>query len=175
MSYEPIPGTTVIGIGNKARHGKDRLASLIIDMVEGARRYSFADDLKAYARVLGMKGKDGPLLQALGTDVFRRLDPDVWVRCLYWKIAEDRPRVAVLPDMRFPNEMQMVKDLGGTTVRVVRLNEDMSVYQAPDRDPNHASETALDDAPFDWCIMAKTGELRTLQYGAKDIVERLGL
>jgi hypothetical protein len=127
--------TTIIGIGNKARHGKNVVADVFAAAAPGdVRLYSWAGALKAFCRVaLGMREKDGRLLQLVGTDYFRlghkgrvaaidalrgtpafeplralygvlEHDPDIWVRVLLDTIAEDAPRYAVIPDTRFPNE-----------------------------------------------------------------------
>ena len=175
MQYKPIKDVKVVGIGHRARQGKDTFANFLLDKVPGSRKYSFAEDLKAFARVLGMKEKDGPLLQALGTEVFRRLDENIWTRCLYYKILEDRPTLAVIPDVRFPNELKMITDMGGSTVDIIRLNEDGSRFVAPDRDPNHSSEVALDNANWSLVVEAKTGDLKTIENYAEALRKSIGL
>ena len=163
MSYEPLKGTHVIGIGHKARHGKDSSAELIIRATKGAaRRYSFGTGLYAVARALfNMTAKDAPLLQALGTEVGRRHDDDRWIRTTYWQISDERPRVAVLADVRFPNEADFVKQLGGTLIKVSRVNTDGSPYVVTDRDPNHPSEIALDNY-LGWDYTIVNDKLATL-------------
>lgn len=143
--YQPIDGTHIIGIGHRARHGKDSSAEYIIKATKGAaRRYSFGTGLYAVARaIFGMTTKDAVLLQNLGTEVGRRNDDERWVRTTYWQIRDERPPIAILSDCRFPNEAGFVKQLGGTLINVNRLNKDGSLYVASDRDPNHPSEVAL--------------------------------
>ena len=162
--YQPIAGTFVIGIGHKARQGKDVVAKQILQL-DGAEKHSFADDLYAVARVMfGMTHKDGRLLQVLGTDVFRKKDPEVWVKSLYYKLLDRRPRIAIMADVRFPNEAAFVKSVGGMLVKVNRWNKDGSIYVTSDRDPNHPSETALDGyGGWDTVIDAEDGDLRGLR------------
>lgn len=149
MPYAPIPGVIVIGLGHRARHGKDTIANVICHAYPEARRYSFADDLKAYCRIVHqMVGKDAPLLQRVGME-WREKDPEVWVRSVYGKIAEERPMLAILTDVRFPNELDFVKQLGGTTIRVTRYQPDGSMYVDPSRPADHPSEIALADASWD--------------------------
>jgi hypothetical protein len=146
-NFEPINGTHVIGIGHKARHGKDTAAERILRSTGGvARKYSFGTGLYAVARALfNMTAKDAPLLQALGTEVGRRHDNDRWIRTTYWQIRDERPRIAVLADVRFPNEADFVKSMGGTLIKVTRLDAGTAKpYITTDRDPNHPSEVALD-------------------------------
>ncbi len=143
--YRPIDGVFVIGVGHKARHGKDTTANHIVRETRGqARIFSFADDVYALARQLGMQGKDPVVLQALGTEVGRRIEEDRWVKSLYNNLLVKRPAIAVIPDCRFPNEIKLVKDLGGVTIKVARFNGDGTPFVATDRNPNHPSETALD-------------------------------
>ena len=149
--YKPLPDVTVIGFGHKARNGKDTAAGIFQTVLGGAaRRYAFADALKAVARVsFGMKEKDGKLLQALGTDVYRHANPDIWTDVMYWTLKEHRPQFALITDVRFPNEAEMIKDMKGILIRCIRRNPDGSQFIDPHRDPNHLSETALDHWAFD--------------------------
>jgi len=142
--FKPIEGTFVIGLGHKARHGKDTAAKWIIQNY-GAEKLAFSDALYDVARVVyDMKEKDGPLLQLLGTEIYRRKNPDIWVNTIYWKLMDRKPKIVVIPDVRFPNEADFVRSMGGVLIKVNRLNEDGSVYVTTDRDPNHPSETSLD-------------------------------
>lgn len=165
LDYKPIEGVTVIGLGHKARVGKDTTAGFIIGLTGGAaERFGFADDLYSIARVMfGMTTKDPTLLQVLGTEVFRKKDPDTWINSLYWKLQDRKPSIAVITDCRFPNEAAFVKALGGTMVKIVRLNADDSVFQAPDRNPLHPSESALNDYQgWDHVLVARSGDLQSL-------------
>jgi hypothetical protein len=171
--FEPISGTFIIGIGHKARHGKDTTATHIIRATGGlAERFSFADDLYATARVIfGMTKKDGPTLQWLGTEGFRKKDEDFWLKCLYWNLYNKRPRIAVIADVRFPNEAEFVKKMGGVTIKVSRFNKDGSLYVVSDRDPNHPSETSLDTyTGWDYSIENSSGDLAPLHKQADDIL-----
>jgi hypothetical protein len=143
---EAIPNLFVIGIGHKCRHGKDTTANHIVRQTKGAARiFSLADDVYAIARVIfGMTHKNGSMLQWIGTEGFRSKDPQTWINSLYWNMYNKRPQIAVIPDVRFPNEAQFVKDMGGVIINVSRFNSDGSPFVATDRDPNHPSEVALD-------------------------------
>ena len=171
--YSPINGTFVIGLGHKARHGKDTAAEHIIRQTKGAaRRYSFATGLYAVARAcFNMTEKDAVLLQHLGTEVGRRHDNDRWVRTTYWQIRDDRPRIALLPDCRFPNEVEFVKSMGGILIKVSRFNTDGSPFVTTDRDPNHPSEIALDSFNgWDCVINAPSGRLDHIRERVDDIL-----
>lgn len=155
--YKPLEDTLVIGFGHKARNGKDTAAGVMQDYFgKDARRYAFADALRAVCRVCyGMKEKDAPLLQMVGTDLYRRVNPNIWTDVLYETLKEQRPKVALISDMRFPNEAEMVKGMGGITIRCIRLNPDGRQFIDPSRSSTHPSETALDEyCGWDFTIRA---------------------
>jgi hypothetical protein len=159
MTYQPIDGVRVIGLGHKARHGKDTAAKVLIGEFEGVERFAFADDLYAVCRVLhGMIGKDAPLLQRVGVEL-REKDPEIWVRSVYSKIVAARPAVAVITDVRFPNELAFVHALGGECWKVERELGDGAIYVDPSRPATHISETALDAAAWDRVIVNPDGDL----------------
>jgi hypothetical protein len=101
------------------------------------------------------------LLQRLGTEAGRKvLGENVWVDAALTGWPEDA-KIAV-SDVRFPNEAQRIKDMGGVIWRVNR----------PGVGPanSHPSETALDDWDFDWVYENRSdlGGLATdisIQYG----------
>jgi hypothetical protein len=173
MNFPPLPATLIIGLGHKARNGKDAVADYIMRAFgrsQNIRRYAFADALKAHCRVaFGMTEKDGPLLQMVGTDLYRKNDMNIWVRALYWTIREHSPEVALITDMRFLNEAAFIKEQGGATVEVNRRNLDGTRYISPDRDATHASENALNGYDYDYTIEAASGDLDSLQADAAKI------
>lgn len=89
-------------------------------------------------------------LQKLGTEVGRQMiDPNVWVDALTRQITTLRTgaqsRIAVT-GIRFPNELEMIRSLGGTTVWIEREVERAA-------GSTHASETSLSSADFDFMIL----------------------
>jgi hypothetical protein len=145
-NFPKMKGTLIVAFGHRARQGKDS-AALAVHQANGARlhieRFGFADALKAAARVrFGMREKNGNMLQQLG-DEHRNIDPDVFLRALYYTIAERAPQVALITDLRTPDEMDFVKKLGGFAVRVERRNAAGDLVLPKDRDPNHPTEISL--------------------------------
>lgn len=58
-------------------------------------------------------------MQLVGTDVFRTfLHPDIWVKSLVRKVELSENKKIVVTDCRFFNELNAVKSLGGSLVRV---------------------------------------------------------
>lgn len=103
------------------------------------------------------------LLQLIGTDLFRdQLHPQIWANSLMNQYQETEDYVGgaghtgyptysypswIITDMRFPNEFTAVKQRGGITIRVNRNNGTRAIDVNP-----HPSETALDNATFDYEI-----------------------
>ena len=94
------------------------------------------------------------LLQKLGTEAIRDgLHPNAWVNALMCeykrpKLSEYNPSNWIITDVRFPNELEAVKDVKGLTLKVVRPVEKS---KTPAR--LHPSETSLDKAEFDYTII----------------------
>lgn len=167
--------TLVVGFGHRARQGKDLAVKIMMREFPGkVHRLSFADALKSYCRVArGMRQKDAPMLQAAGV-AMRQRDENVWVRAVAWAIAEldadaKENQIVCIPDMRFPNEAEFVKNYGGLLCRVRRIGSDGFPFVAKDRDPYHISEQALADYPWPRTIEAKDGEFDRIRDGVKAI------
>lgn len=81
--------------------------------------------------------------------------------------------LGIIPNMRFENEQTLVRRLGGVTVKVVALNADGSPHISRDRDPNHASETALLEINADFYVTAKKGQARLIRSMAEVIFNQV--
>lgn len=149
-----------IGISGKARHGKNSVAQAIHELMPSdSTIIGFADALKAYCRVAyGMATKDAPLLQSVGVGL-RQSDDNVWIRVLRDTAEESGYPIVLVPDVRFKNEAQFIRDAGGLLVRVIRPG-----FVADDRPADHISETDLDDwQEWDEILSATgLGELRAM-------------
>ena len=125
------------------------------------------------------------LLQKLGTEAMRDgLHINVWVNALFAdyrgpKMSEYNPSNWIITDMRFPNELEAVKERKGITIRVVRPKiesvvdkmrpySDLVHYGIP-MPVEHPSETALDDAEFDYEII-NDGSIKDLIEKVKQIL-----
>jgi hypothetical protein len=145
FNLPPIDGTLIIGFGHKARQGKDIAVQRLVESYPNlCKRFAFGDDLKALCRVKhGMTRKDPGLLQRVGHGL-RQEDAEVWERSLYWNIVEHRPQIALISDVRYKQEANFIKHLGGFLVRVDRIGPNGNQVIAADRDPKHPSEVDLD-------------------------------
>ena len=95
-------------------------------------------------------------LQLLGTESMRiGLHTNVWVNALFAdykgpKLSEYDPSNWIITDVRFPNELEAIVERKGITIRVHR---DIHDGKARISKNPHVSETAIDDAKFDYEIM----------------------
>src|SRR6267142_437087 len=186
----------LIGLGAKARQGKTYVSNYMTEAIPEARCYAFADELKQYCKdhheelvpqwqlahqtKALPKPKEDPIygyttiLQWFGTEVMRKKNPDYWVHAVADKVTKDNPSIAIITDVRFPNEAAYIKNHDGYLVEVVRLNEDGTRFYDPNRDKNHASETALDDyLGWDFFIMCKSGNLDSLRIKAQTVIKAI--
>src|SRR5262245_48625388 len=163
MTYAPISGTKVIGITGSARHGKDTLASFLLQLVPGAERFAFSDAISAYARVSGrMTNRDPSVLQEIGW-LMRLQRPSVWLDALYGTICDRCPSLAVITGVRFTDEAQMIRQMGGKLVRVVRVEPDGSPFVDPARDPAHPTESEISSIMVDAELVAASGDIDRLR------------
>ena len=79
-----------------------------------------------------MTGRE--VLQYVGTDVFRRMNQNVWVDCCLRQIENDQSEIAVIGDCRFASEVEAIRKANGKVIRLTRKFAD----------DKHESETALD-------------------------------
>jgi hypothetical protein len=165
----------IFGLSGYARSGKDEAAKILVEEF-GFTRVAFADKLREVLYALnpivdvdaarmrktlyyvqdvidsyGWNGyKESPfgpeirrLLQRLGTEAGREtLWDSIWVDAALTGYDEDAK--LVVTDCRFPNEAQAIVDLGGKIWRIRRTGVGPA--------NSHASETSLDDWPWDECI-----------------------
>jgi hypothetical protein len=78
-------------------------------------------------------------MQFFGTDIMRKIHNDVWANACINKITKEGSDLAIIADVRFPNEVEAIKKAGGKVLRLERnVHED-----------DHDSETALDVDNYD--------------------------
>lgn len=139
----------ILGISGKKQSGKDTIAGFLKEIVSPALvvRIGFADALKEeVAAACGVpvefvesyKSNFRKILQGWGTDFRRELCGETyWIDKTREKIQKLPDGVlVVVPDVRFPNEAEMVDELGGKLWRVERGTSGAD---------EHPSETAMDN------------------------------
>lgn len=156
----------VICISGKAQHGKDTAAEEIrrqLTEKNGADVLitHYADLVKYVCRQFfgwdGNKDSAGrSLLQTVGTDVVRTQHPNYWVDFIKDMLGmfDGMWDYVLIPDCRFPNECEIMKEHFDTiTVRVVRYKDGNSdeVFEnsLTEEQRRHPSEISLDHYGFD--------------------------
>ncbi len=129
----------IIGLCGCKRSGKDTVARFLTDTCNRkVRLFAFADALRDVVKItfgfddcdfqddVSKETKISPLfpgsqftprraLQFIGTDLFRnQVDPDIWVKIAENKLTQEQEEgtVVIVTDVRFENEMNMLRRLG---------------------------------------------------------------
>ena len=173
----------VICISGKAGNGKDYSASCLKNkLTEDGKRVlitHYADLVKYICTKFfdwnGEKDEEGRhLLQYVGTDIVRTQYPDYWVDFIIGilKMFSDKWDYVLIPDCRFPNEIDKMKEAGFDVVhmRVVRPDYDNGLTSTA---KNHPSETSLDNAEYDMLIYNYGDEefSMTVRAAARELIE----
>ena len=139
----------ILGIAGRAGSGKDTIGDYLVKKY-GWEKMSFASALKDITSILfgwdrDMLAGETPenrklreekdeywskvfndtitprrMLQILGTNILRKhLGENIWVDVLKRKLINSDKNI-VITDVRFPNEIDMIRNLGGEMVRVER-------------------------------------------------------
>ncbi len=174
-----IPRVTCVGISGYARSGKDTVAAHLIETA-GYSRMSFADpmrealvnlnpnitfvgledsvELKLAVERFGWEALKSlapevrGLMQRMGTEVGREMfNEDFWVNAALDR-AEDGSKL-VFSDVRYPNEANAIKKLGGKVYRVTRKGVGPA--------NSHPSEIGMDDYEVD-VLIENNGSLSDL-------------
>lgn len=165
----------IIGFGHKARQGKNTAALAVLNALpldKSARMFAYADALRKEVQqadfeaggvreliermdcpklVVPECGKQRTLYQWWGTDYRRAQDPDYWVKRLLETLEREQPDIALITDVRFPNEADAIHAAGGYLVQVVRTTKPDVIV------PEHDSEKALDGyTGWDFTLSAAT-------------------
>ena len=149
----------IIGITGKKFSGKDTLGNYFVEKY-GFEKIAYADTLKEAVLVIfdfddeqlyGNKKEilddfwkitPRQALQFIGTDLFRNhihelipdIKKDIWIWVVKRKIAsqlkKNPNKKFVITDIRFPDELQAVKDLGGITIKIQRDNISCDAHES---------------------------------------------
>jgi hypothetical protein len=134
------------------------------------------------------------LLQLLGTEAGRNIiHPNIWVNATFADYKSAGEKIGfksyskrdmeegfgkkpnwLFTDMRFPNELEAIKSRGGITIRINRpyrpFDESRQTVDDVQMTPEHPSETALDDAKFDY-VINNEGTIEDLIDKAREILK----
>lgn len=178
----------IITISGLAQHGKDTTATIFKNKLEKLGYkvliIHYADYLKFICKQYfgwnGVKDEKGrSLLQKIGTDKIRKIDPDFHVSIVAKLInvfANDFDYF-LIPDTRFPNEIEYLKNKNYDvlSIRVNRINFENGLTE---EQRNHPSEIALNNYKFDRIITYENGieyvEMAVDQFIKNEITHKQG-
>jgi phosphomevalonate kinase len=166
----------ILGIAGKKQSGKDTFADYIIQNARGiVVKRSFSDELKnevAHLLNISRQGIDQekayfrPFLQWYGTEWRRaKFGNDYWIKKLEEKVLLSDADIIIIPDVRFANEVDWVRHMGGTVIKIERLG-------AVNNDP-HVSENQINSFVPDITIKANSGDLKTLKLKAIWLIDQI--
>ena len=134
------PKTSLIGIAGQKQNGKNTICNIIFhNFPSQVIIHSFAEPIREITKIFGFTLEDMTVkkedvhpfwgiswrrfAQLVGTEMFRKVfRKDVWIKMMEMKINKDTSnfKFILIDDVRFPNEVIMIKKLGGTVIRVIR-------------------------------------------------------
>ncbi|QJX47304.1 hypothetical protein HMJ29_10290 [Hymenobacter taeanensis] len=179
----------LIGFSGRRGSGKDTIARLI-QQLQPERRWhirSVGEPIKAVCAALAGEGTApyfsqqgkkevlpafgrtrGEMLQQVGL-ALRQWEPDIWVQAFFSQLPADQ--FTLIPDVRFPNEADLIRSRGGLMFRV----EGDPLHQRGDgtRDDEHLSETALDQYPHFTNTLHNNGSFKDLERQVKELLGQL--
>jgi hypothetical protein len=123
----------------KIYHFADYLKKICVDLFDLTPKQVYGND-EDKNTITGYNMTAREFLQYFGTEVMRKIKDTVWLDYTMKIIEEEQSSIAIIPDVRFPNEVEAIKKAGGFVIRLTRntLNS------------NHPCESALDESNFDW-------------------------
>ena len=86
-----------------------------------------------------MTGRE--FLQFFGTEIGRKMYPPIWVNATINKIMAEQSGLAIVTDVRFPDEVAAIQKAGGYVIRL-----DRALFP----EDKHPSEVSLDTDVYDW-------------------------
>lgn len=170
----------LIGIAGPAQSGKSTLAGEFRRLIEfhgqKYREQPFAGPLKRMLASIGvdvsdlsknvpvtfLNGSITPrvMMQTLGTEWGRSLLPDLWLRVWRHEL-DDSVHTVCVPDVRFDNEAELIRELGGVIIHVQRKSTaDMRAV------PAHASEAGITRVNGDIIFRNDRGIEKMAQFAA---------
>lgn len=116
----------------------------------GVPRFMFeSGEFKESFTSLPLSNKEGEpmtnreFLQYFGTEVGRNIDKDLWIKALMYSYGRDKESHWIIPDVRFPNEADAIRNAGGILWKIERDGSGAG---------NHISEKLIDDIKVDVVI-----------------------
>jgi hypothetical protein len=173
----------VIGIGGRARHGKNTVADVLLS---GFRERNVATREVTISSVVWDEAVRLRLVRSstrasathwelkklveLG-HAERAKNEDRWLELVTRNLVAESTRVAIVPGIRFANEVAWLRQAPRSVlVKVVRHDADGNIYRSPDRDATDPMETTIDGITADLELHHVTGQLPWLVAQARTLL-----
>ena len=177
----------IVSVCATARSGKStacgHLKDFFINRGYLAEIHAFSDPLKQFLRQylelkddqLWGENKDSlvpqwgktsrELMQAVGHGMRELICPDIWLKVSNSpvNIAQRVPHIVLIPDNRYPNETDAIRNLGGITVKIIGRN--VSSY-------SHPSETQISQCRCEFELF-NTGDLACFKQNLNKLGETI--
>jgi hypothetical protein len=180
---------SIIGICGNARSGKDTMADLIIEVLSDigvkSAKTAFANELKKECRdfVMNAIGIDTftekteekniirPLLVTWGSEIRRKLNPDVWVEKVEKSLVPNQ--VTIISDVRFQNEFNWLRGLDSYCIFVDRVDENGNQVQPANDYERENNEFLRGNCDFHltWSTVGD-GNLKALKSVVVEVLEK---
>lgn len=115
-----------------------------------------------WSKELNMEVTPRKMFQMIGTDIMRNhFHTDIWLLALKKKLTQYEN--VIITDIRFINEYDFVKNLGGIIIKIVRPN--ISIL-------NHSSELNIDNFEYDYSII-NNNDMTCLLFRINKLIKEL--
>ena len=182
----------ILGIAGYARCGKNSMARALEKVFSEksilTKEYAFASELKKELNPLTTlnlgistfteddkeKKIIRPLLICWGTQIWRELDTDHWVKKVDESIQNATfPHIALVTDVRFENESSWVQEKGGTILHLTRTIDGKPIEAGSlDEAKNDPIVKNKSNYCYEWGTFGDNFE-QECYYKAKELVEKL--
>lgn len=159
----------VIGLTAPAGSGKDTVFAIIEELMDSKTvvRVAFGDAVKeevaeqhsvSVEEIEENKESFRNVLQQWGTEHRRKKDPRYWIKQIETevKMLRDNADVVVITDVRFLNEAEYIKSLGGDVIKIIPSSSHTLI-----KGSDHSSETESNYIVPDW-LLPNSGSIRQL-------------
>jgi hypothetical protein len=175
----------ILGLSGRARSGKSDTADAIsrrarelglkptiYDIGNLVREFCINQKLIPDKSRQYLNKEELGILVRVGAEQREKL-PTFWLQQLQDELPEMHNSVIILPNVRYQNEADFVKQNGGYTIKIVALNPNGSEFISPDREPNHPSETELQHLNANFFLTTRRGEAPLLKLHARALFDHI--
>jgi len=174
----------LIGVSGKKQVGKDTFYQIFNKYIPKYENMKFADNIKKigsklskeplnefyehkyYSKILPLWNMTIREFQQFIGSELRNLDDDIWVNSLLKNFDNENSKW-IITDVRFENEVEMIKRNNGIVVRILRDN-----INPNDSTCKHVSGTALDNyTKWDYVIY-NNGTIQDYELKIKDFIQK---